>query len=252
MSFDAKRCIHSRHCVTELPRVFQANTPGTWLFPNEAESEQLAAVIRECPSGALQYERLDDRPAEPSPAVNLIHVQENGPYAVLADMDLGGRNVGYRATLCRCGESKNKPLCDGSHAAAQFKAARRQRWTQRLYPSEVAGSASIPLRTGRSRSRATWSCAPVQAASSCVPSRCACADADIRRRSPCAMALTSQRASCRRSQLPPSVTVPHDRGVVGIVKLDDAVRCVAVVVDDRQQALLRAYFAQVRRSFHNY
>jgi hypothetical protein len=25
-------------------------------------------------------------------------VQENGPYAVLADMDLGGRNVGYRAT----------------------------------------------------------------------------------------------------------------------------------------------------------
>ena len=122
VSFDAKRCIHSRHCVTELPRVFQANTPGTWLFPDEAESELLAAVIRECPSGALQYERLDDRPAEPSPEVNLIHVQENGPYAVLADTDLGGRNVGYRVTLCRCGQSKNKPLCDGSHTAVQFKA----------------------------------------------------------------------------------------------------------------------------------
>jgi len=122
VSFDAKRCIHSRHCTTELPRVFRANTPGTWLFPDEAESELLAAVIRECPSGALQYERLDDRPAEPSPEVNLIHVQENGPYAVLADVDLGGRNVGYRVTLCRCGQSKNKPLCDGSHTAAQFKA----------------------------------------------------------------------------------------------------------------------------------
>ena len=122
VSFDAKRCIHSRHCVTELPRVFQADTPGTWLFPDEAESELLAAVIRECPSGALQYERLDDRPAEPSPEVNLIHVQENGPYAVLADLDLGGRNVGYRVTLCRCGQSKNKPFCDGSHTAAQFKA----------------------------------------------------------------------------------------------------------------------------------
>jgi len=120
--FDAKRCIHSRHCVTELPRVFQANKPGTWLFPDEAESELLAAVIRECPSGALRYERLDDRPPEPSPEVNLIHVQENGPYAVLADLDLGGRNVGYRATLCRCGQSKNKPLCDGSHNAAQFTA----------------------------------------------------------------------------------------------------------------------------------
>jgi CDGSH-type Zn-finger protein/uncharacterized Fe-S cluster protein YjdI len=122
VSFDAKRCIHSRHCVTELPRVFKANAPGTWLFPDEAESELLAAVIRECPSGALQYERLDDRPAEPSPEVNLIHVQENGPYAVLADTDLGGRNVGYRVTLCRCGQSKNKPLCDGSHTAAQFTA----------------------------------------------------------------------------------------------------------------------------------
>jgi CDGSH-type Zn-finger protein/uncharacterized Fe-S cluster protein YjdI len=122
LSFDAKRCIHSRHCVTELPRVFRANTPGTWLFPDEAEPELLAAVIRECPSGALQYGRLDDRPAEPLPEVNLIHVQENGPYAVLADMDLGGRNVGYRATVCRCGQSKNKPLCDGSHTAAQFKA----------------------------------------------------------------------------------------------------------------------------------
>jgi CDGSH-type Zn-finger protein/uncharacterized Fe-S cluster protein YjdI len=122
VSFDAKRCIHSRRCVTELPRVFRANTPGTWLFPDAAEAELLAAVIRECPSGALQYGRLDDRPAEPLPEVNLIHLQENGPYAVLADMDLGGRNVGYRATLCRCGQSKNKPLCDGSHAAAQFKA----------------------------------------------------------------------------------------------------------------------------------
>jgi CDGSH-type Zn-finger protein/uncharacterized Fe-S cluster protein YjdI len=122
VSFDAKRCIHSRHCVTELPRVFQANTPGTWLFPDQAESELLAAVIRECPSGALQYERLDDRPAEPVPEVNLIRVQENGPYAVLADTDLAGRNVGYRVTLCRCGQSKNKPLCDGSHTAAEFKA----------------------------------------------------------------------------------------------------------------------------------
>jgi CDGSH-type Zn-finger protein len=26
-----------------------------------------------------------------------------------------------QATLCRCGQSKNKPLCDGSHTAAQFK-----------------------------------------------------------------------------------------------------------------------------------
>jgi CDGSH-type Zn-finger protein/uncharacterized Fe-S cluster protein YjdI len=143
VSFDAKRCIHSRHCVTELPRVFQANTPGTWLFPDEAESELLAAVIRECPSGALQYERLDDRPAEPAPEVNLIHVQENGPYAVLADTDLGDRNVGYRVTLCRCGQSKNKPLCDGSHTAAQFKATGAPATLDATALSERAGRLRI-------------------------------------------------------------------------------------------------------------
>ena len=149
VSFDAKRCIHSRHCVTELPRVFQANTPGTWLFPDEAESELLAAVIRECPSGALQYERLDDRPAEPTPEVNLIHVQENGPYAVLADTDLGGRNVGYRVTLCRCGQSKNKPLCDGSHAAAEFKATGAPATLETTALSERGGRLRIdPTRNG--------------------------------------------------------------------------------------------------------
>ncbi len=123
LSFTATRCIHSRHCVTELPAVFRANTPGTWLFPDEAHAELLAAVIRECPSGALQYERSDGGPAEPTPPVNLVHVRENGPYAVLASLELEGRSPGYRATLCRCGKSKNKPFCDQSHLASGFRAS---------------------------------------------------------------------------------------------------------------------------------
>ncbi len=33
---------------------------------------------------------------------------------------MAGERIGTRATLCRCGESKNKPYCDGSHVAAAF------------------------------------------------------------------------------------------------------------------------------------
>jgi hypothetical protein len=30
--------------------------------------------------------------------------------------------VRNRMTLCRCGESRNKPFCDGTHASMKFKA----------------------------------------------------------------------------------------------------------------------------------
>ena len=31
--------------------------------------------------------------------------------------------VRNRVTLCRCGQSKNKPFCDGTHAAIKFRDA---------------------------------------------------------------------------------------------------------------------------------
>jgi CDGSH-type Zn-finger protein len=51
----------------------------------------------------------------------LVAVREAGPYAVRADMRLDGERVGFRATLCRCGASKNKPFCDGTHWTIEFK-----------------------------------------------------------------------------------------------------------------------------------
>ena len=45
-----------------------------------------------------------------------------GPLAINAEIVLAGAPIGTRATLCRCGASKNKPYCDGSHVAAAFAA----------------------------------------------------------------------------------------------------------------------------------
>ena len=62
-------------------------------------------------------------PDETAPPVNLIAIREAGPYAVRgATCSLDGQAAGFRATLCRCGASKNKPYCDGSHHEIQFSA----------------------------------------------------------------------------------------------------------------------------------
>jgi CDGSH-type Zn-finger protein/uncharacterized Fe-S cluster protein YjdI len=122
LKFEAKRCIHSRHCVLGAPRVFLANVKGPWLHPDEVPAEQLATIAQMCPSGAITYDRLDGGPAEPVPEVNELRIRENGPYAVRADLQLEGHGAILRATLCRCGASQNKPFCDGSHNAAKFAA----------------------------------------------------------------------------------------------------------------------------------
>lgn len=121
--FEAQRCIHSRHCVLDAPSVFKANTPGAWIYPDTVPMETLVAVAHNCPSGAIQYERHDGGPAESAPPVNQLRLRENGPYALHAPLRIAGLADGYRATLCRCGQSNNKPWCDGSHVAAGFNAS---------------------------------------------------------------------------------------------------------------------------------
>jgi CDGSH-type Zn-finger protein/ferredoxin len=115
--FDSGRCIHSRHCVMAQPGVFRANVVGEWINPDAADPEALAAVAVNCPSGAIQVTRKDGK-AETAPNANRIIIRENGPLAVHADLQIKGQAAEFRATLCRCGLSKNKPYCDSSHVGA--------------------------------------------------------------------------------------------------------------------------------------
>lgn len=123
LRFEAKRCIHARFCVTGAPKVFLANVQGPWLYPDAMEVERLVDIAHACPSGAIQYRRRDGRADESAPPVNLAATREAGPYAFRGDLRLGGQSAGFRATLCRCGASKNKPFCDGSHHDVGFSAS---------------------------------------------------------------------------------------------------------------------------------
>ncbi|GGA44997.1 ferritin-like domain-containing protein [Dyella nitratireducens] len=123
LMFEAKRCIHARFCVTGAPKVFLANVKGPWLHPDAMDVERLADIAHACPSGAIQYKRRDGRPDESAPPVNLAATREAGPYAFRGDLRLSGKPAGFRATLCRCGASKNKPFCDGSHHDIGFTAS---------------------------------------------------------------------------------------------------------------------------------
>jgi CDGSH-type Zn-finger protein/uncharacterized Fe-S cluster protein YjdI len=171
LRFEAKRCIHARHCVLGAPRVFLANVKGPWLYPDEMHVEGLVHIAQTCPSGAITYDRLDGGPDETVPDVNELRLRENGPYAVRADVELVGHGALRRATLCRCGASQNKPFCDGSHHAVSFVASGEpaSRESQPLAqrggalqirpeldgPLVVTGSVEVCTGTGRTIDRVT-------------------------------------------------------------------------------------------------
>jgi CDGSH-type Zn-finger protein/uncharacterized Fe-S cluster protein YjdI len=123
--YEGKKCIHSRFCVTWGPKVFIANVKGPWINPDAMPTDALTEIAHVCVSGAIRYKRKDGKPDEGPPPVNLISVREGGPYAIKADIRLDGAPAAasYRYTLCRCGASKSKPFCDGSHHEIDFAAS---------------------------------------------------------------------------------------------------------------------------------
>ncbi|HKO46182.1 MAG TPA: ferritin-like domain-containing protein [Polyangiaceae bacterium] len=120
--YEGKKCIHSRFCVTGAPDVFLANVVGPWIHPDAMPVDALVEIAHACPSGAIRYRRKDGKPDESAPPVNLLAIREAGPYALRGELTIAGKSA-FRATLCRCGASKSKPYCDGSHHEVNFSAS---------------------------------------------------------------------------------------------------------------------------------
>lgn len=60
----------------------------------------------------------------------VIKVADNGPYRVegvvkLVDADGNEFEHKEKFSLCRCGQSQNKPFCDGTHKTIDFQSAPR-------------------------------------------------------------------------------------------------------------------------------
>jgi CDGSH-type Zn-finger protein len=94
--------------------------------------EQFVRQVNNCPAGRLvAWDRQSGKPIEHPLPISIGLVEDpvedvGGPLWLRGGIPVTAADgftyeVRNRVTLCRCGASKNKPFCDGSHAAIKFK-----------------------------------------------------------------------------------------------------------------------------------
>jgi CDGSH-type Zn-finger protein/uncharacterized Fe-S cluster protein YjdI len=122
--WDGRLCIHVGECGRAEGELFVGGrTP--WCQPDASSTDDVVDVCQRCPTGALTYTRKDGT-QETAEAENTVSVSSDGPLYVKGQLDIEGAaddmpGVRFRAALCRCGASENKPFCDGSHKDAGFR-----------------------------------------------------------------------------------------------------------------------------------
>lgn len=116
-------CSHASFCADNLESVFNAEREP-WVDPDAGTVQTIIDVIQTCPSGALSYSigGVEYRDQQRNPSVT---VSKDGPYFVVGGIELGNAAWGKEASkehyaLCRCGQSKNAPFCDGTHRNVNF------------------------------------------------------------------------------------------------------------------------------------
>jgi len=123
--WNSEKCIHAGECLKGLPQVF-CRDGKPWINMEGASSEDIMTVVDRCPSGALSYKKVQsvDEESDNMPCAK-IKVIKNGPLLVQGECSLEDNDGLVLAgqgpyALCRCGGSKKKPLCDGTHIKMAF------------------------------------------------------------------------------------------------------------------------------------
>lgn len=124
VSWHGRLCIHVGECGRAKGELFVGGR-DPWCQPDVASAEHVKDVILRCPTGALTVEFEDGEFAEEADEANAVHVAYNGPLFVrgklhIEDAPANAPGLRFRAALCRCGKSANKPFCDNSHEKDGF------------------------------------------------------------------------------------------------------------------------------------
>ena len=113
-------CSHAAECGKRQKAAFDSSRKP-WIVPDNAPKQGLQEVVKACPSGALRMSNPGEVPehAQSESDIKGIKVEQDGPYRVtgipLASFRQAKGANPQKYVLCRCGASKNKPFCDGSH-----------------------------------------------------------------------------------------------------------------------------------------
>jgi len=117
-------CTHIAYCFTELPEVFDPSE-RPWINAKGANTKRIIEQVKRCPTAALTffYNDPEKNQKTDSPEGNevvKIEIMKDGPAIVNGKSVIileSGNETKHEGiiSLCRCGKSKNQPLCDGSH-----------------------------------------------------------------------------------------------------------------------------------------
>ena len=124
---DRSVCAHAGLCTDGLPTVWKLGVEP-WIDPHGASAEEIIEVVKRCPSGALTYSRIAGGVIEEDEKDPTLVPDPNGPYELRGHVAVTSSTGDpyenrERIALCRCGESGNKPFCNGKHWECNFQAA---------------------------------------------------------------------------------------------------------------------------------